>query len=83
MQMHVYRVADLSEDIEISQKQPSKQKCFRQKLYGFKGDIRWYHWFDLEELFEGHMKVTFNFLNGTYYLSLHSCSLSRELSKTL
>ncbi|EZA61477.1 hypothetical protein X777_07810 [Ooceraea biroi] len=32
------------------------EKCFRQKLYGFEGDIRWYHWFDLEELLDGHMK---------------------------
>ncbi|EZA62079.1 hypothetical protein X777_06195 [Ooceraea biroi] len=42
-----------------------------QKLYGFEGDIRWYHWFDLEELLDGHMKVIFNFLNRTYYFSLH------------
>jgi len=48
-----------------------RKKCFRQKLYGLKGAIRWCHWFDLGELFEGHMKFTFNFLNRTYYLSLH------------
>jgi len=47
------------------------KKCFGQKLYGFEGAIRWYHWFDLEQSFEGHIKVTLNFLNGTYYLSLH------------
>jgi len=48
-----------------------REKWFRHVLYGFEGAIRWYYWFDLKELFEGHMKITFNFLNGTYYLSLH------------
>ncbi|EFN68075.1 hypothetical protein EAG_01288 [Camponotus floridanus] len=40
----------------------ASKRCFRQKLYDFEGDIRWYHRFDLKELFEGHIKVTFNFL---------------------
>src|SRR5258705_13993025 len=55
----------------ISEIEHCREKCFRQKLYGFEGDIRWYHWFDLEELLDGHMKVIFNFLNRTYYFSLH------------
>src|SRR5258705_6697233 len=55
----------------ISEIEHCREKRFRQKLYGFEGDIRWYHWFDLEELLYGHMKVIFNFLNRTYYFSLH------------
>jgi len=47
------------------------KKCFGQKLCGFEGAIRWYHWFDLEESFEGHVKVTSIFLNGTPYIFLH------------
>jgi len=47
------------------------RKCFKQKLYGFEGNITWYYWFDLEELFEGHVKVTFNFLNRIPYILLH------------
>jgi len=48
-----------------------RKKYFKQKLYGLKGAIRWYHWFDLEKLFEVHVKVTFNFLNGTTYFLLN------------
>jgi len=47
-----------------------REKRFRQKLYGFEGAIRWYHWFDLEVSFEGHVKVTSIFLNGTPYIFL-------------
>jgi len=46
-------------------------ECFKQKFYGFKGAIRWCHWFYLEKSFEGHVKVTTNFLNGTPYILLH------------
>src|SRR5258705_11528807 len=52
----------------ISEIEHCREKRYRQKLYGFEGDIRWYYWFDLEELLDGHMKVIFNFLNRTYYL---------------
>src|SRR5258705_13090895 len=45
----------------ISEIEHCREKCYRQKLYGFEGDIRWYHWFDLEELLDGHMKVIFIF----------------------
>jgi len=55
----------------ISIRKSFTRKCFRQTLYGFEGDITWYHWFDLEALFEDHMKVTFNFLNGTLNFLLH------------
>jgi len=44
---------------------------FKQKLNGFKGAIRWCHWFYLEKSFEGRVKVTSNFLNGTPYILLH------------
>jgi len=33
--------------IYISETKQFREKCFRQKLYGFKGDIRWCHWFHL------------------------------------
>jgi len=56
--------------LNISQTVHSRKKCFRQKLFGFEGAIRWYHWFDLEESFEGHVKVTSIFLNGTPYIFL-------------
>jgi len=39
-------------------------------MYGFEGTIRWYHWFDLEESFEGQVKVNSIFLNGTPYIFL-------------
>jgi len=48
-----------------------REKWFRHVLYGFERAIRWYHWFDLEESFEGHVKVTSIFLNGTPYIFLH------------
>src|SRR5258705_12331476 len=62
----------------ISEIEHCREKRFRQKLYGFEGDIRWYHWFDLEELLDGHMKVIFNFLNRTYYFSLHILLFSHQ-----
>jgi len=40
-------------------------------LYGLKGDIRWYYWFDLGWRCQGQGKVTLNFLNGTPYFLLH------------
>jgi len=43
----------------------------------------WCHRFYLEKSFEGHVKVTSNFLNGTLYTFGYFCSLPRELSKTL
>jgi len=55
----------------LSKTKHFREKRFRQKLYGFEGAIRWYHWFDLEESFEGHVKVTSIFLNGTPYIFLH------------
>jgi len=42
----------------ISRNPSPGEKNFRQKLFGFEGAIRWYHWFDLEESFEGYVKVT-------------------------
>ena len=54
-----------------SKTKSEREKCFRQNLFGFEGAIRWYHWFDLEELFEGHMKVPSIFLNGIPYFLLH------------
>jgi len=40
--------------------------------------------FDIEGHFQGHLKVNFRFLNGNpYFFITYSCSLSRELSKTL
>jgi len=60
--------------LNISQTVHFRKKCFRQKLFGFEGAIRRYHWFDLEESFEGH----FNFLKwNTLYIFANSCSLSR------
>jgi len=44
-----------------------REKRFRQKLFGFEGAIRWYHWFDLEESFEGHL----NFFKWHPYFLLH------------
>jgi len=29
------------------------------------------YWFDLGKLFEGHIKIIINFLNGIPYISLH------------
>jgi len=55
----------------LSKTKHFREKRFRQKLYGFEGAIRWYHWFDIEESFEGHVKVTSIFLNGTPYIFLH------------
>jgi len=62
----------------ISKTKLSRKKCFRQKLFGSKGDISWCHWFDL-----GPLKIIFNFLNGSLFLITYSYSSSRELSKTL
>jgi len=56
--------------LNISQTVHFRKKCFRQKLFGFEGAIRRYHWVDLEESFEGHVKVTSIFLNGTPYIVL-------------
>ncbi|EFN60776.1 hypothetical protein EAG_02247 [Camponotus floridanus] len=50
---------------------PNTKKLFRQKLYGFKGDILWCHQFNLEEQPEGHVKVSSNFINGIPYMLLH------------
>jgi len=55
----------------LSKTKHFREKRFRQKFYGFEGNIRWFHWFDLEESFEGHVKVTSIFLNGTHYIFLH------------
>jgi len=65
-------VIKVPEQLNISQTVHFRKKCFRQKLFGFEGAIRWYHWFDLEESFEGHVKVTSIFLNGTPYIFLHT-----------
>jgi len=60
--------------LNISQTVHFGKKCFRQKLFGFEGAIRRYHWFDLEESFEGH----FNFFKwNTLYIFANSCILSR------
>jgi len=56
--------------LNISQTVHFRKKCFRQKLFGFEGAIRRYHWLDLEESFEGHVKVTSIFFNGTPYIFL-------------
>ena len=39
------------------------EKCFKQKLYNFEGDIKKYHLFDLGWRHEGQVKVNFVFLN--------------------
>jgi len=64
-------VIKVPEQLNISQTVHLKKKCFRQKLFGFEGDIRWYHWFDLEESFEGHVKVTNFFKWNTLYIFAH------------
>src|SRR5580765_5319599 len=55
----------------LSKTKHFRKKRFRQKLYGFEGAIRGYHWFDLKESPEGHVMVTSNFLNGTPHILLH------------
>jgi len=55
----------------LSKTKHFREKRSRQKLYGFEGVIRWYHWFYLKESFECHVKVTSIFLNGTPYIFLH------------
>ena len=47
------------------------EKWFRQKFYGFEGAIRWYHWFDTDESFEGYVMITSIFLNCNPYFLLH------------
>jgi len=76
-------VIKVPKQLNISQTVHFRKKCFRQKLFDFEGAIRRYHWFDLEESFEGHVKVNSFFKWNTLYIFSHSCSLSRELSKTL
>jgi len=66
----LYRVCHFKWCSWISRYSPwrFRWKCFKQKLvlwYGFKGAIKWCHWFYLEKSFEDHVKVTFNFLNRT------------------
>jgi len=68
----IYRVCQKcgNPPLNISQTVHFRKKCFRQKLFGFEGAIRRYHWFDLEESFEGHVKITSIFLNGIPYIFL-------------
>jgi len=65
----------LKHPVEYLENQARERKIFQIKVVWFRRDlrrdIRWYHWFDLEELFESHMKVTSMFLNGIPYFSLH------------
>jgi len=56
---------------QLFRKQSILEKNVSDQVYGFEGAIRWYHWFVLEESFEGYVKVTSIFLNATPYFLLH------------
>jgi len=53
--------------VEYLENQARKRKMFQTKVVWFRGG----HKFDLEESFEGHVKVTSIFLNGTPSIFLH------------
>jgi len=63
--MRMYRVTYFNLSLTISFPLYFTRKCFRQKLYGFKGLIKLIINMSiiLDTRLKGHMKVTFNFLN--------------------
>jgi len=64
----VYRVSQKGRDLNILENINFTEKCFRQKLQGFKRFIYWSYQFDLGWRHQGQNKVRLSiFFNGTPY----------------
>src|SRR5258705_12110691 len=63
----------------ISEIEHCREKRFRQKLYGFEGDIRWYHWFDLEDIHLLDETVISTMLYCQYKISVQIFSITLAL----